>query len=134
MEKGIFARYKNKTFRVSTIDGETVRLVSEESNISEGFKELIYPSNYKDRNNLPTLYIKEVKKVEIEEIYEVDYKAKFRGEKFNLSFNKAGSEFRLGTMHAELANQYGFERTDKYYYEKIVNENEIEVIEVQKKL
>ncbi|MDG5471461.1 hypothetical protein P6709_06855 [Jeotgalibacillus sp. ET6] len=128
MKKGILAIHNNKTFKVSNIDGETIRLVSEVPNTSEGFTKVIYPSNYKKRDNLPTLYTKEVKKVEIDEMYEVDYKATYRGEKFNLSFNNTGSEFKLGTRDAELANQYGFERTDKYYYEKIVSENEIEVI------
>ncbi|MGD7043213.1 hypothetical protein [Jeotgalibacillus proteolyticus] len=133
MKKGIFAKHKNKTFNVSNIDGETIRLVSEDSNTSEEFTKVIYSSKYIDRENLPTLYFKEIKKAEIDEMYEVDYKATYRGEKFNLSFNNTGSEFRR-TIDAELAYQYGFKRTDKYYYEKVVSESEIEIIEVKKKL
>ncbi|WP_153017530.1 helix-turn-helix transcriptional regulator, partial [Heyndrickxia sporothermodurans] len=34
----------------------------------------------------------------------------------------------LLAKHTELAKQNGFERTDKYYYEKTVNQDEIEVL------
>lgn len=135
MEKGTFAKYTNKVFRVSNIDNDNIRLVSEDqTDLNNGFKEKMYPSNFKDSANLPRLYIKEVKKSEIDEIYEVDYKAKYKGNIFNLSFNNVGSQFRLGTNNAELAKQNGFERTDKYYYEKIVNQDEIEVLKLIKKL
>ncbi|MEB6551071.1 hypothetical protein MXL46_18645 [Heyndrickxia sporothermodurans] len=51
-----------------------------------------------------------------------------------MSFNREGSQFRLETNNAELAKQNGFERTDKYYYEKNVNQDEIEVLKFIKKL
>ncbi|MEB6551072.1 hypothetical protein MXL46_18650 [Heyndrickxia sporothermodurans] len=83
MEKGTFAKYTNKTYRVSNIDVDCIRLVSEDqADLNNGFKEKIYPSNYKDIANLPRLYIKEIKKAEIDEIYEVDYKAKYKGNIF----------------------------------------------------
>lgn len=135
MDKGTFAKYKNKIFRVSDIDGDKIRLVSEDQmDLNNGFKEKIYPSSYKDIANLPRLYINELKKEEIDEIYEVDYKAKYKGNIFNLSFNKAATQFRIGTINAELAKQNGFERTDKYYYEKVVNQDEIEVLKFTKDL
>lgn len=133
MEKGTFAKYKNKIFRVSNIDGDNIRLVSEDlADLNNGFKEKLYSVNIKDSTNLPSLYIKEVKKEEIDEIFEVDYKARQKGNIFNLSFNAAGSQFRLGTTNSELAKQNGFERTDKYYYEKIVTQDEIEVLKFKK--
>ncbi|WP_026692775.1 hypothetical protein [Peribacillus kribbensis] len=135
MEKGTFAKYTSKIFRVSNIDGDSIRLVSEnQADLNNGFKEKIYPSSYKDSANLPRLYIKEIKKAELDELYEVDYKARYKGNIYNLSFNKAGSQFRLGTTDAELAKQNGFERTDKYYYEKVVDQDEIEILEFIKKL
>jgi hypothetical protein len=51
-----------------------------------------------------------------------------------LRLNKSGTQFTLGTTNTELAKQYGFERTDKYYYEKEVKEEEFEVLEYVKKL
>ncbi|WP_053218443.1 hypothetical protein [Virgibacillus senegalensis] len=135
MEKGRFAKYKNKIFRVSNINGDNIRLVSEDlADLNNGFKEKVYSGNIKDSTNLPRLYIKEVKKKEIDEIFEVDYKARHKGHIFNLSFNASGSQFRLGTTNAELAKQNGFERTDKYYYEKIVTQDEIEVLKFTKNL
>ncbi|TXC78490.1 hypothetical protein FS935_22770 [Metabacillus litoralis] len=134
MEKGTFAKYTNKTFKVSNINGDCIRLVSDDQDdLENGFREKIYPSPFKESANLPRLYIKEVKKADIDEIYEVDYKAKYKGNIFNLSFNKTGSQLRLGTINADLAKQNGFDRTDKYYYEKIVNQDEIEVLEFIKK-
>ncbi|MCK0472328.1 hypothetical protein [Halalkalibacter sp. APA_J-10(15)] len=135
MEKGIFAKYMNKIYRVSNIDGDTIRLVSEDrADLKNEFKEKIYPINYKDRSNLPRLYIKEIKKAKIDEIYEIDYKAKYKGNILNLSINKVGTELRLGTTDTEFAKNNGFERTDKYYYEKTVNQDEIEIIKIKKNL
>ncbi|MCC5804371.1 hypothetical protein [Rossellomorea vietnamensis] len=91
-----------------------------QSNLNNGFKEKIYPSNYNNSANLPRLFISEVKKEEIDEIYEIDYKAKYRGNMFNLSISKTKAQFKIGTVDAELARRNGFERTDKYYYEKEV--------------
>lgn len=44
MEKGTFAKYKNKIFRVSNIDGDNIRwLVSEDlADLNNGFKEKLY--------------------------------------------------------------------------------------------
>lgn len=135
MEKGTFAKYINKVFRVSNIENGIIRLVSEDrSDLNNGFIEKIYPSNYKDRAYLPKLYIKEVKKEEIEEIFEIDYKAKYKDNIFNISSNKIGSQYRIGTTDAEIAQQNGFNRTDKYYYEKLVNQDEIDILKISKKL
>jgi hypothetical protein len=135
MEKGTFAKYKYKIYKVSDIDGDRIGLVSEDqSDLNNGFKEKIYPSNYKNSANLPRLFISEVKKEEIDEIYEIDYKAKYKGNMFNLSFSKTRAQFKIGTVDAELAKRNGLERTDKYYYEKVVNKEEIEVLKITKSL
>ena len=106
MEKGTFAKYKNKIFRVSNIDGDNIRLVSEDlADLNNGFKEKIYSVNIKDSTNLPSLYIKEVKKEEIDEIFEVNYKARHIGIIFSLSFNAAGSQFRLGILTQNLQSK-----------------------------
>ncbi|EIT83731.1 hypothetical protein A374_18965, partial [Fictibacillus macauensis ZFHKF-1] len=92
MEKGTFARYMNKTFRVSIRGDDCIRLISEDqADVNNGFKKHIYPSYYKDRDRLPKLYIKEVKKADLDELYEVDYKAKYNGTIFNLHFNEANT-------------------------------------------
>lgn len=80
------------------------------------------------------MYIKEVKKEEIEEIFEIDYKAKYKDNIFNISSNKIDSQYRIGTTDAEIAQQNGFNRTDKYYYEKLVNQDEIDILKISKKL
>ncbi|RIW30397.1 hypothetical protein D3H55_16820 [Bacillus salacetis] len=135
MEKGTFAKYKNKTYRVTSIEGDVLRLVSkDQEDLKYGFKEKVYPSYYKDSADLPKLFVYEIKKEEADEIYEVDYKAKFNGNVFNLSFNKTATQLRLGTSNAELAKENGFDRMDKYYYDKEVNQDEIEVLEVIKNI
>ncbi|MGF2616403.1 hypothetical protein FZC84_01285 [Rossellomorea vietnamensis] len=128
MEKGTFAKYKNKIYRVSRIDEDILRLVSkDQEDLKHGFKEKTYPSYYKDTADLPKLFVYEIKKEEADEIYQVDYKAKFNGNVFNLSFDKTATQLRLGTSNAELAKENGFDRTDKYYYEKEVNQDEIDI-------
>lgn len=133
MEKGVFAKYKNKTYRVSNIDKKKIRLVSEDKeDINNGFTEKIYPGHYQNEHNLPKIYINQVERSEIEELHEIEYNAKYRGNEFNLSFNKANSVFKIGTTNAELAKENGLERTDKYYYEKQVELFEIEIIKKKK--
>ncbi|EIT87221.1 hypothetical protein A374_01354 [Fictibacillus macauensis ZFHKF-1] len=135
MKKGTFARYMNKTFRVSDRNGSHIGLVSEnQADVDNGFLEYIYPSYYKDSDSSPKLYIKEVKKADLDELYEVDYEAKYNGYIFNLDFYEDGTKLSLGTSETEPARQNGFERTDKYYYEKSVKKDEIEIIEMIKKL
>ncbi|SDZ50617.1 hypothetical protein SAMN05421736_11534 [Evansella caseinilytica] len=135
MEKGLFAVYKNKTYKVSNINGNIIRLVSQDKiDLNNDFNEKKYPSNIQNKDSLPKLFIKEVKRAEIDEIYEIDYDAKYKGKVYSLSFNKQNSEFWLGTNDAELARKYGFERTDKYYYEKRVELTEIEIIKKKKNM
>jgi len=135
MEKGVFAVYNAKIYKVSSVKGNLVRLVSSDKNDKKnGFYEKIYQSTVQNTSTLPQLFVKEVKKEEVDKIYEVDFKAKFNGNVYNLTFNKVTNSFTLGTNDAKLARENGFERTDKYYYEKQINEDEIEIIKEIKHL
>jgi hypothetical protein len=129
VKQGVYADYQGKTYKVSNKNGSKLRLVSEDKeDIKNGFMQNIYPSIYKNVESLPKLYIKEVDREAVNKLYEINYKAKYNGILFNVIFSKSGQEILLGTTDAKLAFANGFERTDKYYYEKLVTHDEVELI------
>ncbi|WP_369899945.1 hypothetical protein [Bacillus manliponensis] len=135
MKKGLFAQYHNKFYYVSKISNDIIRLVSQcERDIKDGFKEKVYPEYYQNRNELPKIYIKEIRKEDVEKLYEIDYKAQYRGHTVNISSSEKEGDVNLGTGDAELAKELGFERTDKYYYEKWVSKDEVQIIEEKKEI
>lgn len=127
MRKGLFAKYSGKIYRANIHKDSLIKLISEDVNDEDlGFKLKIYPDYYKDKESLPKLYIKEVSKLKISELFEVETKVKYKGYIFNVSSEKSGNYF-IGTSDATLAKELNFDRTDKYYYEKWVAEDEVEV-------
>ncbi|MBN8209821.1 hypothetical protein JI666_13775 [Bacillus sp. NTK071] len=89
-----------------------------------------YPNSFKDAKNLPEIYIKEVKRTDIEMLIKIDYKAEYNGHAFNVNFPKDQTKIIIGTADAELAKENGFERSDKYYYEKLVDVRDVKLIEL----
>ncbi|MDO6657828.1 hypothetical protein [Anaerobacillus sp. 1_MG-2023] len=135
MEKGVYARYNQNVYSVSKNDLNYIRMVSKnKSDLNNGFVEKTYPNNIKDIKNLPEIYIKEVKRSEVEQLFKLDYKAKYNGHIFNVVFPKDQTKVKLGTTDAELAKENDFERTDKYYYEKLVDVQDVKLIELKQEL
>ena len=135
MEKGVYAKYNNKVYRVSKYDCDYISMVSRDnSDLENGFVEKNYPSTLKDVENLPELYIKEEKRTEIHQLYKIDYKAKYNGHIYNVVFLDDSSKIEIGTTDAKLAKENGFNRSDKYYYKKLVDVKDVELIEIKELL
>jgi hypothetical protein len=134
MRKGMFAEYRGSIYQAEIIDDLQIKLVSRDvKDQALGFKLKIYPEYYKGIKNLPEIYLKDVNKDDIIELFEVNPKSKYKGYKFNISGEKNG-HVHIGTNDATLAKDLGFERTDKYYYEKWVPKNEVEIFEERKEI
>lgn len=134
MRKGLFAKYKESNYQAEILSDSLIKLVSSEVKDKElGFNLKIYPEYYKDAKNLPKLYLKEVNRNDIIELFEVFPKSRYKGHEFNVSREKNGN-VNIGTVDATLAKKMGFERTDKYYYEKWVPKNEVEIFEERKEI
>ncbi|MBU5465781.1 hypothetical protein KQI49_02930 [Virgibacillus sp. MSJ-26] len=129
MRNGLYADYLKKVYQVSDIDGDKIRLVSKDKNDKElGFKLKVYPDFYKEKENLPRLYIKEVIKKDLNDLFELSTLAIYKNNKFEF-ISKSKDRVLLGTTDAALANKLKFDRTDKYYYEKWVSIEDVELFE-----
>jgi hypothetical protein len=132
MRKGMFAEYKGSIYQAEIIDDLLIKLVSRDVDDKEfGFKLKIYPENYRGIENLPEVYFRDVNRDDIIELFEIYPISKYKGHKFNITGEKSGY-IHLGTNDATIAKDLGFERTDKYYYEKWVPKNEVEIFEERK--
>lgn len=74
------------------------------------------------------VYSKVVNTSELTKCYRITTKGKLNGKFVNIS-NENDNEYYVGTSNADIAKYIGAERTDKYYYEKWVPKERVEVFE-----
>lgn len=124
MKKGRFGKYKNKLYELyESIDGKYELVSNDPRDIQNGFVE-----------KYPSTYVKTVDKTEITEAFRILPFGEYKGSKFDVSANVKEGMYNLGTTDAALAEKLGFNRTDKYYYEKWVPKGEVKVIEEKKQI
>ncbi|WP_077321500.1 hypothetical protein [Virgibacillus proomii] len=114
-------------YRVSSIKDNIVRLVSDnEQEIKKGFVEKVYPDIYLNKDSLPRLFIKEVDKTSLIELYKITWKIFYKNGIFEL-IKENKQDVIIGTPNAKLARTYKMDRVDKYYYEKQIPKNEVKI-------
>ncbi|MEN2667611.1 hypothetical protein [Listeria aquatica] len=124
VKDGFFCVYNNIEYEVTRNKEHEFIIMTEEINkVTPGFV---------DKYN-SGVYTKPINKKDVSDYYRISSKAIYKGVEFNITTEK-GSELFLGTDNAELARKMDFDRTDKYYYEKWVPENEVEIIMKRKEL
>lgn len=134
IKRGIFCAYQGKTYYVSNKDKDNVRLVSyDRQDLDRGFQPKIYPENYRDRDKLPDIFIKTVNICQVDSLYEIIPSILYKGIKYSVK-GESDEFYYIGTDNIELAEKYGFDRTDKYFYEKTVLKSECELIEEVKNI
>ena len=122
MVDGRYATYQGQTFRVSGVHDGYVRLVTEDAASQHlGFEAKTY------EHTAHTLYIKEVPREDIEEVYDIRLEARYEGVIFDL-FSDVDGQWYIGTSDSEKGEAYQLLHTDKYYYSKPVKETEFERI------
>ena len=124
IKKGRYAIFNGKEYKVYMNEDDSLDLVSHEANdVNNGFIE-----------QYPNTYVKKVSGNEITNIHRIIPYAKYQGIQFDVNDQEKNGEIHLGTIDATLAKDFGFERTDKYYYEKWVPKNEVEIFEERKEI
>ena len=78
-------------------------------------------------------YYKTINPRELDKFYRIYTKGKIGHEIVNISREKENIVL-IGTNDARIARDLGIGRTDKYYYEKWVLKNEVEIFEERKEM
>ncbi|PEZ82340.1 hypothetical protein [Bacillus sp. AFS017274] len=122
IRKRKYAMHNGSEYSFNLLEDKSIRLIShKQAELSQGFKHL-------DKN----IYIKNVSVEEVENLFKINTKAKYKGELFITSEERKTGKVLLDTTNTELAKKKGFERTDKYMYSKSVERDEVEIIEERK--
>ncbi|MFF2500728.1 hypothetical protein [Peribacillus sp. NPDC058075] len=119
IRKGKYAMHNGSEYSFSLLEDKSIRLIShKKADLSQDFK-------YLDEN----IYIKNVSVEEVENLFKINSRAKYKEELFPASEERKTGKVLLVTTNTELAKKMGFERTDKYMYSKSVEWDEVEIIE-----
>lgn len=123
IRSGDFTTYNNKEYSFFKKQDGSVNLISYDSDaLLEGFKK-------HDRN--ANAFVKNVGIDEIHNPFLIKTHGKYKNEEINVRTEK-GDSYHIGTSDAEIAKKLDMDRTDKYYYEKWIPKEEVELFEVRK--
>lgn len=119
MRKGNYTIYGNKEYRFTIEEDNSISLISNDIiDLQKGFKKYAHG-----------VYIKSVESNELKETYYVHPFALYKEEKFDAIVDEMNQRVNLGTGDADIARKLSFDRTDKYYYEKWVSIEDVELFE-----
>ncbi|MGW6298341.1 hypothetical protein [Peribacillus butanolivorans] len=102
IRKGKYAMYNDSEYGFRLLEDKSI-ISNKHADLSQGFKRL-------DEN----IYMKNVSVEEVENLFKINSKAKYKGELFSASEEGKTGKVLLDTINTELAKKMGFERTDKY--------------------
>lgn len=122
IRNGDYCLYKSREYEFTEdMDGYLVIISENPHMVKEGFTDKLRSG----------VYSKVVKPGELSNCYQVTTKGKIKGEIFNVS-KEDKDKYYIGTSNTKVARKLGLERTDKYYYDKWVPKNEVEIFEDRK--
>lgn len=120
IRKGFYGIYQGIEYELTEdMDGNLQIMTEDKGKINSHFKDT-YNSG---------LFTKTINKSELSDFYYIRPRAEYKGEKFNVSTRQKDNSILLGTKDENLAKNMGFERTDKYYYERWVPISEVKLVE-----
>lgn len=123
IKKGFFGIYQGEEYEVTEdMDNNFLILTKDLSKITNDFVDT-YGSG---------VYTKKVSRNELSEYYYIQPQASYMGDQFNVSRREVNGKVCLGTGDATLAEKLRFDRTDKYYYEKWVDKEDVIIFEQRK--
>lgn len=118
--KDQYATYNGKEYRiVRTRKNELFLISNDDQDVKKGFKK--YAEG---------VYEKKINESEITDVFYIYSVAEYKGHEFEVVGSKGEDTVIIGTSNAEIAEELEFSRTDKYYYEKIVS---IELVNIYEK-
>jgi hypothetical protein len=117
--------YKNMEYSFFRKPDGSVNLISYESeSLSNGFQK---------HDLIPGAFVKKLRLEDLENVYEIKTFAKYNGTEVNVTSEK-DNLICIGTADASLAEKLGMDRTDKFYYEKWVPEEDVELFELKESI
>jgi hypothetical protein len=116
IKKGRYAIYQGKEYKLYKNKDGTYNLVTNTN--QDGFIE-----------EYDNTFVKTIERREIERIIQVNPVAIYKNEQFGVKRSTNPNMVVIGTPKATLAKELGFNRTDKYYYEKEVPISTVELLE-----
>lgn len=129
LKDDFYAIYNGKEYRVSEQDGYA-RLVSNDPvDLNLGFSEKNIGENLKSR-----IFVKLVSPPEVCEVYDISTYALYKGFEFPVIGKNDQGYILFSGGYSELMDKLEFSRTDKYGYEKIVEEENLDLIYEKKTL
>lgn len=122
MIDGKYADYQSETYKVVDINGNDVKLVTEDAHaLANGFEAET------SKHTAHTLYYKHVPREDIDELYMLQQEARYAGAVFDLYQDTEGQLY-IGTADQDKASAYGLAQTVDQYYSKRITDDEIEKI------
>ena len=122
IRKGKYASYDGEEYRFRVLDDNGIKLISNNpSDINNGFTPISQ-----------TTFTKVVNISDVDKLFIISPYAKYKGELFTASEEGGTGKVLLDTTDTELAKEMDFERTDKFMYSKMVEWEEVEIIEQKK--
>ncbi|WP_027088403.1 hypothetical protein [Cohnella panacarvi] len=118
MRSGLYAFFKGSEYRLIEISDGGLELISNDSkDIDKGF-------SFYDEG----VFVKKVVREQLDQVCLIDTFALYKGVKLKVGSMRNGKVL-LGTSQLQLVEDLGFDRTDKYFYEKWVDIAEVQLIE-----
>ncbi|MFD0671930.1 hypothetical protein [Cohnella sp. GCM10027633] len=123
IRRGEYAVYNKKVYSVGKKSDDWVNLISHDPNdLFDGFNSHPLDS---------TVFVKKVKTQDLDQIYFIETSAVYQGVQLSVGDVK-DEKVLLGTSELKLVEHLDFDKTDKYYYEKWVDINDVQFIEEKK--
>lgn len=118
---GTYINYNGKEYKiVRTKENELFLISNDDQDVENGFT--LYAED---------IYHKKVNRSEITDVFYVRTVATYKGFEFEV-LGIQNEDTVVGTNNAQLAEELGFTRTDKFYYEKVVSADEVVIDEIKK--
>lgn len=122
LRSGDFALYHNQEYELYENGDGTVNLVNDNpQSIEHGFIKDLFSNRFE----------KTVKVQEVTNAYQIKTYGKFKNVEVNIRTEDEQS-YLIGSSDAAKAQLLNLDRTDKYFYEKWVLKDEVEIFEVKK--
>jgi hypothetical protein len=125
IKSGNCTLYKNKEYSFFKKPDGSVNLISyEPESVSDGFEK---------HDLIPGAFVKKLRLGDLKTAYEIKTFAKYNGTEVNVTTEK-DNLICIGTADASMAEKLGMERTDKFYYEKWVPKEDVELFELKESI
>ncbi|MBV7509276.1 hypothetical protein KW850_29310 [Bacillus sp. sid0103] len=124
IKSGDYAIINNFEYEIYDNGDDTFNLVTNDpQSIKEGFSE----------DNFPNIFFKIINVKDLKNAFNVKTYGKYKNVEINVH-KENENQYLVGTSDSSIAKTLGLDRTDKYYYEKWVPKEDVQLFEVRKPL